>query len=84
MKRVGVVIAIALLAACGDNDDSCASWKQWGNSASHDGASCVIGQTLELEFQQTGQRRRRKLHRMSASERRGRAILSLSVEMPKA
>jgi hypothetical protein len=46
MKRVGALIAIALFAACGDNDDSCASWKQWGNSASHEGASCVTGQTL--------------------------------------
>ena len=49
MTRVGLVcvtILLAGLAACGDNDDECASWRQWGNSASHDGASCVIGQSL--------------------------------------
>jgi hypothetical protein len=46
MKRLFVVIAIASAAACGNDDDSCASWKQWGNSASHEGASCVAGQSL--------------------------------------
>jgi outer membrane protein assembly factor BamB len=45
MTRVGLAIAI-LLAACGDNNDECSSWRQWGNSSSHEGASCVTGQTL--------------------------------------
>ncbi|HEY1811176.1 MAG TPA: hypothetical protein VGG74_02410 [Kofleriaceae bacterium] len=45
MTRVGLAIVI-VLAACGDNNDECASWRQWGNSASHQGASCVVGQTL--------------------------------------
>ncbi len=44
MTRVRLVLLI--LAACGDNNDECASWRQWGNSASHQGASCVTGQSL--------------------------------------
>ena len=41
------------LGACGDNSSPavpvgpyCDSWHQWGNNASHEGASCVRGQPL--------------------------------------
>jgi hypothetical protein len=48
------IVAVAvILAACGDNHGfesaptpGCDAWHQWGNNASHDGASCVTGQPL--------------------------------------
>jgi len=46
MNRAGLSLMLVLAAACGDNDDTCSSWRQWGNSASHEGASCVAGQPL--------------------------------------
>lgn len=50
---VRTLLLAAALAACGDNsrvegvaDTGCDAWRQWGNSASHGGASCVRGQPL--------------------------------------
>ncbi len=38
---------VPLLASCNlDDRSTCESWRQWGNSAGHDGASCNTGQPL--------------------------------------
>jgi outer membrane protein assembly factor BamB len=44
-------LAGLVLISCGDPtpppSEDCSSWRQWGNSAAHAGASCVSGQPLE-------------------------------------
>ncbi len=54
------ILAVAvILAACGDNrvegppPPGCDAWHQWGNNASHDGASCVSGQPLRTALSST-------------------------------
>ncbi|HEX8112743.1 MAG TPA: hypothetical protein VF516_33660, partial [Kofleriaceae bacterium] len=54
------ILAVAvILAACGDNrvegppPPGCDAWHQWGNNASHDGASCVPGQPLRTALSST-------------------------------
>src|SRR5438105_2597163 len=42
------VVLGMLFAACGDNALApCESWRQWGNDAAHDGATCSAGQRLD-------------------------------------
>jgi outer membrane protein assembly factor BamB len=54
------ILAVAVIvAACGDNREreapspGCDAWRQWGNNASHDGASCVSGQPLRTALSST-------------------------------
>jgi outer membrane protein assembly factor BamB len=54
------ILGLLVLVACGGGhagpDGSsgappeCASWRQWGNSTAHDGASCVTGQPLRTRL----------------------------------
>jgi outer membrane protein assembly factor BamB len=45
------LLAVLALAACGRTErveePGCDAWRQWGNDAGHQGASCVTGQRLE-------------------------------------
>src|SRR5215510_10393208 len=58
-EMLRTLLLTGVLAACGDSSRAidgggdipipsaeCDSWRQWGNSASHAGASCVRGQPL--------------------------------------
>jgi outer membrane protein assembly factor BamB len=68
--RTCLVVAVVVIAACGDNlritatpadavpdgavaTPDCASWRQWGNTASHAGVSCVRGQRLHTMLADT-------------------------------
>jgi len=51
-RKTSYLVLVLALAACGGGGpdgaaEECASWRQWGNSASHAGASCVAGQPLK-------------------------------------
>jgi outer membrane protein assembly factor BamB len=56
-RRVRLLVIAAIAAGCGESErvegpaggppaTECNSWRQWGNNAAHDGASCVSGQPL--------------------------------------
>jgi outer membrane protein assembly factor BamB len=59
LRRVRMLPIAMILAACGDNHrvedpaPGCDAWHQWGNNASHDGASCVSGQPLRAVLSST-------------------------------